>query len=44
MIPKSLLSILMVVAATFSVAATDHLFIEDFTIQPGQTAQVEVLL
>lgn len=35
---------LMVVAATFSVAATDHLFIKDFTIQPGQTVQVEVLL
>ena len=34
----------MVVAATFSVAATDHLFIEDFNIQPGDTALVEILL
>lgn len=44
MIPKSLLSLLMVVAATFSVAATDHLFMKDFNIQPGDTALVEILL
>ncbi len=34
----------MVVAATFSVAATDHLFIEDFDIMSGETALVEILL
>ncbi len=44
MIPKSLLSLLMVVAATFSVAATDLLRMEDFTIQPGESAVVELLL
>ena len=44
MIPKSLLSILMVVAATFSVAATDRFFIEDFTVLPGDVKQVQILL
>lgn len=42
MIPKSLLSLLMVVAATFSVAATDLLFVEDFSILPGESAMVEL--
>ena len=44
MIPRSLITLLMVVAATFGVAATDHLYIEDFTINPGETALVEILL
>ena len=44
MIPRSLLSLLLVVAATMSVAATDLLYMKDFTIQPGGTAQVEILL
>lgn len=34
----------MVVAATLSVAATDLLFMEDFAILPGGSAQVEILL
>ena len=44
MITRSLLSIIMVVAATFGAAATDLFHIEDFNIEPGQTAQVEILL
>lgn len=35
---------LMVVAATLSVAATDLFHIEDFMMQPGQTVEVEILL
>ena len=35
---------MLVVAATFSVAATDLLFMKDFNIQPGGTALVEILL
>lgn len=42
--PKSLLSLLMVVAATFQVAATDLFRVQDFTIQPGDTALVEIVL
>lgn len=34
----------MVVAATLSVAATDHFFIEDFNISAGQTVPVSILL
>ena len=34
----------MVVAATFQVAATDLVSLTDFTIQPGDTALVEILL
>ena len=34
----------MVVAATFGVAATDLLRMEDFTIAPGETMQVSLLL
>ena len=34
----------MVVAATFGVAATDLLRMEDFTITPGETMQVSLLL
>ena len=34
----------MVVAATFSVAATDRFFIEDFLVLPGEVKQVEILL
>lgn len=41
---KSLLFLLMVVAATFSVAATDRFFIEDFTVLPGDVKQVQILL
>lgn len=41
---KSLLFFLMVVAATFSVAATDRFFIEDFLVLPGEVKQVEILL
>ena len=41
---RFLISLFTVVAATFSVAATDRFFIEDFAIQRGQTAQVEILL
>ncbi len=42
---KSLLFfLLMVVAATFSVAATDRFFIEDFLVLPGEVKQVEILL
>jgi len=44
MIPKSLLSLLMVVAATFSVAATDLFHFEDFDMHPGETVLVEILL
>ena len=44
MITRSLLSIIMVVAATFGAAATDLFHIEDFQINPGQTLQVEILL
>lgn len=44
MIPRSLITLLMVVAATLGVAAADHLYIEDFTINPGDTALVEILL
>lgn len=44
MIPKCLLSLLTVVAATFQVAATDLFHLKDFTIQPGDTAVVEILL
>lgn len=44
MITRSLLSIIMVVAATLGAAATDLFHIEDFQINPGQTAQVEILL
>ena len=44
MIPKCLLSLLTVVAATFQVAATDLFHLKDFTIQPGDTALVEILL
>ena len=35
---------LIVVAATLSVAATDLFHIEDFMMQPGQTVEVEILL
>ena len=42
--PKSLLFLLMVVAATFQVAATDLFHLKDFTIQRGDTALVEILL
>ena len=41
---KSLLFLLMVVVATFKVAATDRFFIEDFPVQPSETTQVEILL
>ena len=41
---KSHLFLLMVVAATFSVAATDRLFFEDFSVMPGEVNQVEILL
>lgn len=41
---RILITLFLVVAATFSVAATDRFFIEDFTIQRGQNAQVEILL
>ena len=41
---KSLLFFLMVVAATFSVAATDRFFIEDFIVLPGEVKQVGILL
>lgn len=44
MMNKSLLFLLMVVAATFKIAATDRFFIEDFPVQPGDTCQVEILL
>lgn len=42
--PKSLLSLLLVVAATFQVAATDLFHAEDFILLPGDTAQMEILL
>lgn len=38
------ITLLMVVAATLKVAATDRFFIEDFYIQPNQTVPVEILL
>ena len=44
MTTRFLISLFTVVAATLNVAATDRFFIEDFAIQRGQTAQVEILL
>lgn len=36
--------IIMVVAATFRVAATDHFYMNDFAVAPGDTATVEMIL
>ncbi len=44
MMNKSLLFLLMVVAVTFSVAATDRFFIEDFAVLPGEVKQVQIFL
>lgn len=41
---KSFITTIMVVAATFSVAATDLFYIEDVFIVPGQTVQVSIML
>lgn len=42
--PKCLLSLLTVIAATFQVAAIDLFHLKDFTVLPGDTALVEILL
>ncbi len=44
MTTRVLISLLLVVAATLKVAATDRFFIEDFALVPGQTTQVNILL
>ena len=41
---RRIISILLVVAATLRVAATDRFYIEDFSINPGETKVVSILL
>ena len=41
---RRIISILLVVAAALQVAATDRFYIEDFSINPGETKSVEILL
>jgi hypothetical protein len=41
---RRIISILLVVAAALQVAATDRFYIEDFSINPGETKEVSILL
>lgn len=41
---RRIISILLVVAAALQVAATDRIYIEDFSINPGETKAVSILL
>lgn len=41
---RRIISILLVVAAALQVAATDRFYIEDFSINPGESKEVSILL